>query len=40
MDELREAHLGQAARRTPPPAGPSARMRMDAAYAAALARAG
>jgi DNA-binding HxlR family transcriptional regulator len=40
MDELREAHLGQAARRAPPPAGPSARMRMDAAYAAALARAG
>jgi DNA-binding HxlR family transcriptional regulator len=39
MDELRETHLGPAARRAAPPAGPTARARMNAAHAAAAAAA-
>jgi DNA-binding HxlR family transcriptional regulator len=40
MDELREAHLGTRARRTPAPDGPTVRARMNAAHSAAAARAG
>jgi DNA-binding HxlR family transcriptional regulator len=38
MDELREIHLGPQARRQPAPDGPTVAARMQAAYAAALAR--
>nr|WP_042179254.1 helix-turn-helix domain-containing protein [Kibdelosporangium sp. MJ126-NF4]CEL13714.1 transcriptional regulator, HxlR family [Kibdelosporangium sp. MJ126-NF4]CTQ99400.1 transcriptional regulator, HxlR family [Kibdelosporangium sp. MJ126-NF4] len=37
MDELRETHLGPAARRQPAPAGPTVAERMQAAYEAVVA---
>ncbi|PZG53987.1 MarR family transcriptional regulator [Spongiactinospora gelatinilytica] len=40
MDELREAHLGPGTRRQPAPAGPAIAAQMQAAYTAALDRAG
>jgi hypothetical protein len=40
MDELRETHLGTAARRRPAPDGPSVAARMQAADDAAHAAAG
>ena len=38
MDELREAHLGPAARRRPRPRGPSVGERLRAAYEEVVAR--